>query len=196
MKKFISIFGVISFCVAILFVVSNRPMWRRNTGEGYAPFEFSTHKGWTPDKRHEDIVLNRTLSKDLPDSNFLLLVQNLEELGIDNNITINEYVEKYWIPDMEKEQNVKFLDISDSTVDGIPAKSAIFTYVLTLKGITRKVKSRTIKFIIGGYVYSFTLGSFEKDFNIANKEFELMVGSFHFTDIPKKGENYGVRPRN
>jgi len=151
----ITIMGIL--CIQL----NSRPQWRRYSEIGYAPFKFSAHKGWVPDKRFSEIVLLKKISPNLPKNNCSLLIQKLEDLKIPKNITIGEYVEKYWIPSVEKEQKVSFDEISDYTVDGISARSIIFSYFLTSKGITREIKSRVVKFVIGDYVYTFSLGSFK-----------------------------------
>ena len=148
---------------------------------GYAPYRFSVHKGWLPEKKFKYPAFRRKISKDLPMSNFSIQVQYLDEIiGKDMEISIDDYVKNYLMKGAMDNFNARILSVKEFEVDGISAKDVVLEYLLTVKGLTREVKSRAIVFIINNYVYTFSIGTFEKDYEMASKEFELMVKSFHF----------------
>lgn len=155
----------------------NIPSLQIEINEGYTPYKFSVHKGWIPDKTYKYPVFRRKISEDLPPSNFSLQVDKVAKVIPQNTVNIDNYILK----DIPQHNNATVFSVKNIVIDGILAKDMISKYVLTYKGISREVFNRTIYFIIGGYIYKFELGTFEKDFDIANKEFELMVKSFHFT---------------
>lgn len=190
MKKFFVIISIIlTLLVGFVLLIyllptphpkSSRPTWLRESDIGYAPFQFSAHKGWVSDKRYDYFALRRKLSKDLPESNFNLQIQELVKVTGKRSMPIDEHVDNYLIKELKEIHKAEILSVKNFTVDAFAGKDIVCTNLVTIRGLTREVKSRLVVFIAGEYVYSFTLGSFEKDFDQASLEFERMVGSFHF----------------
>lgn len=173
---------VIGLIVFVFFPMQRQlPVWHNESSIGYASYKFSTHKDWEPDKQYDYVVLRRKLSADLPPSNFNIQVQHLSEVIAEKEIGLDEYVNIHLIQELKDVHKSEILSVKDFSIDKFPAKDIVYQNSLTIREITREIKSRIIVFIAGEYVYSFTLGSFEKDFETASKEFELMVKSFHFT---------------
>ncbi len=162
--------------------IKNRPKYYINSPIGYAPFKFSVHKEWIPDKRYDYPAFRRKISRDLPRSNFTIQVQELTNITGSANVDLEQYVEEYVIKEMKEIHKAIILSNSNLVIDNFPAKTIVYKYPLTIRELTREIKGRVVILIIDGYVYSFALGTFDKDFNVANKEFELMVKSFHFTE--------------
>jgi hypothetical protein len=169
----------------------SRPLQQFQAEIGYAPYKFSVHKGWElPKKRYSTPVYVRKISEDLPESNFNLQVQTLKKITGTSDISLDQYVQEFLLKGMKNNLDALIISVKNFEVDGIPARDIIDRQVITINNVTREVLGRTIVFIIDGYVYTFALGTFEKDYEIASREFELMVKSFHFLEEnSEKSEN-------
>ncbi|MBI4352447.1 MAG: hypothetical protein HY593_00825 [Candidatus Omnitrophica bacterium] len=208
MKKFFLILlGIIALLlvgfVILIFLLpaspprlDSKPPYHKVIDPGYAPFKMRAHKDWVPDDRYDFGAFRRKLSADLPESNFNIQIQKLVDVTGQHYIGINEYVDNYLIKGLKQSFRVEVLSIKDFTVDVFLGKDIIYKHLLTIQGLTREIKARMIIFIAGEYVYSLTLGSFEKDFDQANREFEEMVRTFRFINeeqlpTPRSQESLG-----
>jgi hypothetical protein len=149
---------------------------------GYAPFIMEGQPGWTREKNIKDyIALTKQISADMPYSNIVVTINSLQYTSAPITTTVDEYVDKYWLPEMKTIHNATVISKGSTIIDGIPSKDIVSTRPVTINGITRTVKGRVIVFIKNEFIYEFSLATFEKNWDIANKEFEAIVTSFHFT---------------
>ncbi len=109
-----------------------------------------------------------------------MIKEELVKVTGKRSMPIDEYVDSYLIRELKGIHKAEILSNKNFTVDAFSAKDIVYKHSLTIQGLTREIKARIIVFIAGEYVYSFDLGSFEKDFDQASLEFERMVESFHF----------------
>ena len=182
-KKLILIIVLVVALITMAFFVSShkRYAWRMDYRIGYAPCKFHVPEGWIPAEKTAYAAFQKTISKDLPQSNINIQIQKLSEVrGSHENISIDDYVNELLLKELTQIHKATIVSVRDFTVDHFKAKDIVFENSLTLKGLTRDLKNRMIIFIAGKYVYSFTLGSFEKDYDIASKDFQSMASSFHF----------------
>ncbi len=188
-KNNIIVVSIVALVAVLFFAYKHdyfitRPILYKNSDFGYASYKFSVHKKWKLDNRYSYLVLRRKISKDTPESNFNLQIQKVSLVTRGKDVGLTDYFENYYLSELKQIHKANIISIENSNIDVFPAKDIVFTYDLTIQGLTRKVKSRVVIFIAGGYVYSFALGSFENDFPVATQEFEKMVHSFHFSSHP------------
>lgn len=150
---------------------------------GY-PARMHAPSGWIQDHRFKFIAIQKEFSKDLPPSNISVHVQRQADVTKKTSISLADYVSDFYLRELRDNFKADILSVGAWEIDGIPAKVVTIKYPLTLHGLTREIKSKTILFIINEYVYTLNLASFEKDFEIANKDFESVVKSFHFDPRP------------
>ena len=93
------------------------------------------------------------------------------------------------------EGKMEFDEIKNMKIDGIPAKQIKERFPLKKWDYTRVVYEEVVIFIVGGYIYTIALNSFDKDFPQASKEFESMIKTFKFNipDKYKKGHELHVK---
>lgn len=150
---------------------------------GY-PAKMHVVDGWIQNKKFDYLVLQKKFSDDLPLTNISVQIQKQSTVTNFKTITINTYFSEFYLKEL-KSQNVNVFSIHNALIDSFPAKDIIFEYPLTIRGVTKQVKARTLIFIVNEFVYTFHLASFPKDFDRADSEFQLFLDSFHFLKSPK-----------
>jgi len=169
-------------CVLFSGCVSKDNKYDYTHERGYAPYKMHIEEGW--EKVSADYPgFKKRFSENLPSSNFNIQVIELVKPGKDKYATLEGLSSEFIRRRTENKADIQWaknIEIAD-----VPAKDILDVGDLTIRKTTRGVYTETIILVIKGYAYIFTLGTFEKDYEGASKEFHKMVESFEFV-IPEE----------
>jgi hypothetical protein len=182
-KQFLSIVGSVIFIIISILLSGCGVKGTRLTviqPNGYSDYVVLIPRGWVKTSRVLIPAFEKKFSKNLPDSNINIQCQKLNAMGIVDDITRNEYVSKYLIPSLKNRFNENIIDESAFDVNKIPAIKLKHVRLLSINNVSREIYGETIVFLIDGFVYTCTLGSFKPDFDRASAEFESIIKSIIF----------------